>query len=93
MNVTKLYADGTKLLSEMVTEESALNLQRDLDFAFNWTQDLLINFNINKCMVMLNGHNNEKRHFFIDGIPLHESDTERDLGVIFLFEMKKSSFD
>ena len=29
------------------------------------------------------GHNNEKRHFFIDGIQFHESDTERDFGVIF----------
>ena len=51
MNVTKLYADDTKLLSEMVTEESALNLQRDLDFAFNWTQDWLIKFNINKSTI------------------------------------------
>ena len=28
VNVTKLYADDTKFFSEMVTEESALNLQR-----------------------------------------------------------------
>ena len=32
---------------EMVTEESSLNLQRYLDFAFNWTEDWLITFNIN----------------------------------------------
>ena len=72
----------------MVTEESALNLQRDLDFAFNWTQDWLIKFNINKYMVMHYRHHNEKRHFFIDGIQLHESDSERDLGVIFSIDLK-----
>ena len=65
VNVTKLYADDTKLLSDIVTEVSALNLQRFLDSAFNWTQDWLIKFNINKCTVMHYGHNNEKRHFFL----------------------------
>ena len=39
-------------------------------------------------MVMHYGHNNEKRHFFIDGIQLHESDTERDFGVIFSTDLK-----
>ena len=79
----------------MVNEESALNIQRDLDFAFNWTQDWLIKLNFDKCMVMNYGHNNEKRHFSIHGIQFHESDTERDLDVIFFyrFEMEKSSFD
>ena len=88
MNVSKLYADDTKLLSEMVTEESALNLQRDLDFVLNWRQDWLIKFNINKYMVMHHGHNNENRHFFTEKRQLHESDTERDLGVIFSTDLK-----
>ena len=57
----------------MVTEESALNLQRDLDVAFKWTQDWIIKFNINKCVVMNYGHNNDKRHSFIDGNVFREN--------------------
>ena len=75
-------------MSDIVTEGSVLNLQRYLDSAFNWTQDWLTKCNINKCMEMHYGHNNEKRHFFIDGIQLHDSDTERDLGVISSTDLK-----
>ena len=66
----------------MVSEESASNLQRNLDFAFKWTLDRLNRININKCVVIRYEHNNEKRHFFIDGIQFHESDSERDLRLI-----------
>ena len=79
VNVSKLYVDDPKLFSEMVTEESALNLQRDLEFACKRTQYWLNRFNINKFMLMHYGHNNEKRHFFIDYKQLDESDSERDM--------------
>ena len=41
---------------------SALNLQSDLDFAFNINK-YFIKFNINKSMEMHYGHYNEKGHF------------------------------
>ena len=37
VNVSKLYADDTKMFSQMVSELSAAKLQVDLDSAFNWT--------------------------------------------------------
>ena len=42
------------------------------------------------------GHSNDKRHFFIDVMQLHLSDSEIDLGVLLFFyrsEVGKSSFD
>ena len=72
----------------MNTAFSANEIQKDLDIAFQWTQDWLLKFNINKCVVMHYGPNNEKHPFFIDGIQLLESDSERDLGVIFNTNLK-----
>ena len=49
MNESKLYADDIKLLSKMVTEESALNLQRDLDSSRNMKNTTYIyNFFFNR---------------------------------------------
>jgi hypothetical protein len=87
-NVSKLYADDTKILSEMVTDDCVQKLQHDLDNAFKWTQDWLLKFNIDKCVVMHYGHNNKKNILCIDGNALAESDMERDLGVIFSTNLK-----
>ena len=67
----------------MVIEESTLNLQIYLDFAYKMTQDWL-----NKCLVINYRHYNEKRHLLIDGIQLHEYDIYRDLGYIFSRNLK-----
>ncbi len=88
MNVSKLYADDTKILSEMISEDCATKLQSDLDRAFKWTQVWLLKFNIKKCVVMYYGHNNKKSPLYIEGEQLAESETERDLGVIFSTNLK-----
>ena len=66
-NVSKLYADDTKILSKIVSDEYATKLQLDLDNAFKWTQDWLLLFNTSKCVVMQYGHSNKKFSYFIDG--------------------------
>jgi len=63
--MTKLYADDTKILSTVNSD-----LQNDLDRAFKWTEDCLLRFNINKCVVMHYGSSNTKRPLFINGIKL-----------------------
>ena len=88
MNISKLYADDTKIMNEMLTAASTLSLQSDLDLAFKWTQDWLVKFNIAKCMVMHYGHNNKKSPLFIDGQQLNTTESERDLGVIFSNNLK-----
>jgi hypothetical protein len=88
MNITKLYADDTKIMNEMLTAQSTLSLQSDLDFAFNWTQDWLVKFNNAKYMVMHYGHNNKKSPLFIDGQQLNTTESERDFCVIFSNNLK-----
>ena len=55
LNVTKLYPDDTKVLSQLSSEMCAVNLQTDLDNdydAYKWSQTWLLPFNISKCVVM-----------------------------------------
>ena len=87
-NVSKLYADDTKIISKVDSAESIKRVQKDLDRAFKWTEDRLLKFNVNKCVVMHYGHNNKKSPFYIDGKQLVESDSERDLGVTFSINLK-----
>ena len=88
VNVSKLYADDTKMLSQMVSDLSASKLQLDLDNAFKWTQDWLLLFNTSKCVVMHYGHNNKNFPYYINGKQLTVSETERDLGIIFNSNLK-----
>jgi hypothetical protein len=88
VNMSKLYADDTKILSEISSVDSGRKLQYDLDRAYEWTQNWLLKFNINKCVVMHFGTNNKKQQYHINGIQLAESDMERDLGVIFSTNLK-----
>ena len=87
-NITKLYADDTKIMNEMLTSASTLSLQSDLDLAFAWTQNWLVKFNINKCIVMHYGYHNKELPLFINGQELNKSNSERDLGVIFSNNLK-----
>nr|XP_047124213.1 uncharacterized protein LOC124806948 [Hydra vulgaris] len=48
----------------------------------------LLKFNINKCVVMHYGSSNKSYPLFINGIKLHDSKSKRDLGVIFLTNLK-----
>ena len=76
------------MFSQMISELSASKLQSDLDNAYKWTQDWLLLFNTSKCVVMHYGHNNKEFPYFINGKQLAESETERDLRVIFNSNLK-----
>ena len=88
VNVSKLYADDTKILAGIDSVECVRSVQSDLDIAFKWSQDWLLKFNINKCAVMHYGSNNKKYPLFIDGNQLIVSENERDLGVLFSTNLK-----
>jgi hypothetical protein len=87
-NISKLYADDTKILSIVNSDLCVKEIQDDLNKAFEWTQDWLLNFNINKCVVMHYGSNNKNYPFFINNIQLQDSESERDLGIIFSTNLK-----
>ena len=88
LNVTKLYAYDTKVISQLSSERCATNLQTDLDNSYKWSQTWLLPFNISKCVVMYYGHNNKNISYYMNGIQFTESETERDLGVLFSTNLK-----
>ena len=88
VNIAKLYADDTKIMSEMHSSVSTTSFQSDVDSAFKWTKDWLVKFNISKCMVMHYGFSNKKSPLFIDGHQLITTESERDFGIIFLNNLK-----
>ena len=79
------------MILQLSSKICATNLQTDVynDYdAYKWSQTWLLPFNISKCVVMHYGHNNKNISYYINGIPLAESDTERDLGVLFSTNLK-----
>ncbi|XP_065650590.1 uncharacterized protein LOC136078726 [Hydra vulgaris] len=52
VNKCKLFADDTKTLSKVISDECTSSLQRDLNKSFKWTEDLLLKFNVDKRVVM-----------------------------------------
>jgi ribonucleases P/MRP protein subunit RPP40 len=87
-SLTKSYADDTKILSVINSEECRGKVQADQDNAFKWTQKWLLKFNIDKCLAMHYGFNNKKYPLYINGKQLVESDLERDLGIMFSTSLK-----
>jgi hypothetical protein len=87
-SLTKLYADDTKILLAINSEECRDKIQADLDNAYKWTLEWLLKFNIDKCLVVHYGFNNKKYLLYINGKQLVESDLERDLGIMFSTSLK-----
>jgi hypothetical protein len=94
-SICKLLADDTKLVSVVDREEQSLRLQRDVNCLSKWSDEWLMEFNKEKCVVVHYGSNNQKYDYFI-GSPdnrhqLIESSQEKDLGVIFRNDLKSSA--
>ncbi len=83
INITKLYADDTKIISKVSQIENENSLQKDLDTASEWSSNWLIRFNTDKCLIMHYGTNNPETEYELNGLKLKKSDYERDLGVNF----------
>lgn len=86
----KLYADDSKILGIIYSDEDNRTLQDDIDRGIAWSQKWLMKFNIKKCKVMHVAKNNSKRSAYDykmtdgDGVAhsLVETVLERDLGVL-----------
>ena len=87
-NKLKIYADDTKILSKMRDSEDQKTLQMDLDEALKWSKEWLLDFNIDKCLIMHYGTNNKEYQYQMDNKILPKSGSERDLGVVFNRNLK-----
>ena len=82
---TKIFADDTKVFTEVKNEEDKTKLQKCLDDMIKWTEDWLLRFNKEKCHVMHLGKNNPNYEYSMsdknDTLKLSCTKSEKDLGV------------
>ena len=91
----KLFADDTKLFKSIATRSDCDMLQTDLHKLSDWSNEWLLNFNIDKCKIMHCGHTNPAVEYEMktqDGArSLKTTTQERDLGVIVASNLKATS--
>ena len=82
LNVLKLFADDTKIMSKIVDDSSCNALQDDLNKLANWSNEWSIKFNEDKCKVMHIGKSNPHFDYKMNDHILQKTEIERDLGVL-----------
>lgn len=79
------YADDTKILAKITTEQSMEELQRAINRMASWAVVNKIPLNNTKTQAITfhGGRNPANRHYVINGVPIEQEQTVRDLGVTF----------
>jgi len=87
-NILLNFADDTKICSRIRNTEDMSKLQEDLNTLQEWAQTWQMQFNTQKCKVMLIGGGDKKlkgpSEYSIGNQKLEFCDVEHDLGVICL---------
>jgi ribonuclease P/MRP protein subunit RPP40 len=82
------FADDTKLLGGVKSEEDLESLRKDLNRLYDWSEKWQMKFNLDKCKVMHIGYKNGEADYVIGGKTLGKVSEEKDLGVIISKEFK-----
>ena len=86
-----LFADDTKLMRRILSENDAKALQNDLTLLEAWSRKWLLQFNPDKCHVLTIGRFENIRHterYKLYGDELEHVFEEKDLGVYFDAELR-----
>ena len=86
----KMFADDTKLYTNICNENDTDILQQDLVKLSDWSQKWCLSFNADKCKVMHIGPNNPKVQYSMNNKTLATTNSEKDLGVYTSDDMKPS---
>ena len=78
INVLKLFADDTKIMSKIFDYNSCIALQDDLNKLLNWSNEWSIKFNEDKCKVMHIGKTNPHFDYKMNDQTLQKTEVERD---------------
>lgn len=76
-----IFADDTKVYSEICEERDSQKLQSDLNSLMDWSDKWLLRFNASKCKVLHIGANNPKHEYRMGDVVIETSECEKDLGV------------
>ena len=85
------FADDTKLFGRTGGVLGSETIQDDLERLYRWSTEWQMLFNITKCKVLHFGRNNANQIYYLNGIRLEECDSERDLGVETMSNLKAST--
>ena len=87
-SLRELVLRRTRPYFSSASPEQIDSLQKDLNTLYQWSQDWLILFNVNKCKVIHFRYSNTNHDYVIGGNVLAVADEERDLGVIVSKDLK-----
>ncbi len=84
--ITMMFADDTKLFTQIKDESDVAKLQDDIDNLQAWADAWQLRFNPEKCKVLHLGRNNQRANYTMttvagDRLELQSTDLEKDLGV------------
>ena len=82
----QMFADDTKLYTQIRDEEDVSKLQRDLDRLQEWARNWQLKFNPDKCKVLHLGRTNQQKSYYMStntgvSLELQPTELEKDLGV------------
>ena len=87
-----LFADDTKIFTQIRTPEDAKVLQEDLDKLVEWSNKWLLKFHPSKCKVLDIGTKERASYdYYINDTLLDHSTEEKDLGVFVDTKLKFSN--
>ena len=84
------FADDTKAACKIQSIEDAVKFQSDIDRLVKWADESDMQFNQSKCKILHLGKNNPRFKYTMNGSPIAEVESEKDLGVWFDSSMKPS---
>jgi Reverse transcriptase (RNA-dependent DNA polymerase)/Endonuclease-reverse transcriptase len=83
-----IFADDTKMAGQVGNVEGRAVMKRDLARLQTWADANEMKFNTEKCCVMHCGSKNNKEDYYLYGVKLRKTVSEKDLGVIVDNDMK-----
>ena len=84
-----LFADDTKLYCNPI--ENAVEFNQDIERVVGWTQRWFMALNVSKCVILHLGTNNPMLNYSMNGEPIREVTTQKDLGVVISSDLKWES--
>ena len=83
--IMRLFADDSKVYSEINSQEDVDKLQKGINDMVQWSEKWLMRFNSKKCKILHLGKNNKKHVYHMkegnETRQLEATDCEKDLGV------------
>ncbi|BHF73635.1 hypothetical protein SprV_0401671700 [Sparganum proliferum] len=89
-----MFADDMKLWSVIRTADDEQHLQVNLTRIQEWSNDWLLPFNEKKCSILRVGRARSPNYmaYYLNDMPLHEVDSQKDLGVWITTSPKPSPY-